>query len=85
MDVGCRWLGSVHNAKVFCKSRINKWFHKNEIPMICQQILSGRSKIDSYLIGDPANPLTHHCMKNIILTEMMRKLFLTIYVDPVGI
>ena len=53
--------------------------------MICQQILSGRSKIDSYLIGDPANPLTHHCMKNIILTEMMRKLFLTIYVDPVGI
>ena len=56
--------------------------------MICQQILPGRSKIGSYLIDDPTNPLTPYCMKNIIPAEIMSflgKLFLTIYVDPVRI
>ena len=61
MDVDRRWPGSVHNAKVFCNSRINKNVRNGKLPMT-QQILPGPQKIGNYRIGDPAYPLTPYCL-----------------------
>ena len=63
MDVDCRWPGSVHDAKVFANSTINKKLRDKDLPMTYQQLIRGRSKVGCYLIGDPAYPLTSHCMK----------------------
>jgi hypothetical protein len=63
MDVDCRWPGSVHDAKVFANSTINKKLRDKELPMAYQELIKGRSKVGCYLIGDPAYPLTPYCMK----------------------
>ena len=63
MDVDCRWPGSVHDAKVFANSTINQKLRDDELPVTYQQLISGRSKVGCYLIGDPAYPLTPYCMK----------------------
>ena len=63
MDVDCRWPGSVHDAKVFANSSINKKLRENNLPVTYQQLLPGRSRVGTYLIGDPAYPLTPYCMK----------------------
>lgn len=63
MDVDCRWPGSVHDAKVFANSTINKKLRDHELHTTYQQIIEGRSKVGCYLIGDPAYPLTPYCMK----------------------
>ena len=63
MDVDCRWPGSVHDAKVFSNSTINHKIRDDKLPMTYQQVISGRTKVGCYLIGDPAYPLTPYCMK----------------------
>ena len=63
MDVDCRWPGSVHDAKVFANSTINKKLRDEELPMTYQELIKGRSKVGCYVIGDPAYPLTPYCMK----------------------
>ena len=63
MDVDCRWPGSVHDAKVFANSAINKKLRDDELPVTYQQLIIGRCKVGCYLIGDPAYPLTPYCMK----------------------
>ena len=63
MDVDCRWPGSVHDAKVFANSAVNKNLRNGDIPVTYQQLLPGSTEVPSYLIGDPAYPLTPFCMK----------------------
>ena len=63
MDVDCRWPGSCHDAKVYANSSINRKIQHKEIPIIYKQIVPRESKIATYLIGDPAYPLTSFCMK----------------------
>ena len=63
MDVDCRWPGSCHDAKVYPNSSINRKIQHKEIPIIYKQIVPRESKIATYLIGDPAYPLTTFCMK----------------------
>ena len=63
MDVDCRWPGSVHDAKVFANSSINSKLQNGTLPVTYQSLIPGRTKVGSYLIGDPAYPLTPHCMK----------------------
>ena len=63
IGVDCRWPGSCHNAKVYANSSINKKMEHKEITIIYKQIIPGEAKIASYLIGDPAYPLTSFCMK----------------------
>ncbi|XP_028412532.1 protein ALP1-like [Dendronephthya gigantea] len=63
MDVDCRWPGSVHDAKVFANSIINRKLRDGELPMTYQHLIKGGSKVGCYLIGDPAYPLTPYCMK----------------------
>ena len=62
MNVECRWPGSVHDAKVFCNSNINKNLQKGKLPKH-QQILPGRQKFGNHLIGDAAYALTLYCLR----------------------
>jgi hypothetical protein len=63
MDVECCWPGSVHDAKVFGNSSVNKKLLNGKLPRVFQSVLPGYEKIPNYLIGDPAYPLTPFCMK----------------------
>jgi hypothetical protein len=63
MNVECMWPGSVHDAKVFANSGINHKLKSGTLPCTFQSITPGAEKIPNYLIGDPAYPLTPHCMK----------------------
>lgn len=63
MDIDCRWPGSVHDAKVFANSSINKKLSNGLLPVTYKQLLPGHAAIPNYLIGDPAYPLLPYCMK----------------------
>ncbi|XP_047144707.1 uncharacterized protein LOC101236227 [Hydra vulgaris] len=63
MDVECVWPGSVHNSKVFANSSINRKLRNGSLPGIFQSVLHGYEKIGTYIIGDPAYPLTPFCIK----------------------
>ncbi len=61
MDVECMCPGSVHDAKVFANSSVNKKMRSNIVPIVYQSVQG--CKIHCYLIGDPAYPLIPYCMK----------------------
>ena len=63
MDVECMWPKSVHDAKVFTNSSINKKMREGKLPTTYQTPVAGRAKVPNYLIGDPAYPLLPFCMK----------------------
>ena len=63
MDVECMWPGSVHDAKVFTNSSINKKMRENKLPTTYQTPVVGRAKVPNHLIGDLAYPLLPFCMK----------------------
>ena len=63
MNVGCRWLGSVHNAKLLKKKKINKNLQNGKLPITHLQILPGRQKVGNHLIGDPAYPQAPYCLR----------------------
>ena len=63
MDVECRWPGSVHDAKVFANSSINKAMRLGKLAGTYQCDITGFKKIPNYLIGDPAYPLLPFCQK----------------------
>ena len=55
--------GSVHDAKVFSNSKINKNVQARKIPSPELTIFPGYDAISKYIIGDPAYPLTLYCIK----------------------
>ena len=63
MDVECRWPGSVHDAKVFANSSVNKAMRSGTLVGTHQCDTTGCKKIPNYLIGDPAYPLLPFCQK----------------------
>ena len=62
LDVDCRWPGSVHDAKVFANSSLNKKLQNGNIPITYQLLVPGHTKVEGYLIGHPAYLLTPHCI-----------------------
>ena len=62
LDVDCRWPGSIHDAKVFSNSFVNKKLREVNF-LSYNSLLPGYDKIPNYLIGDPAYPLTPYCFK----------------------
>nr|XP_047141418.1 uncharacterized protein LOC124816319 [Hydra vulgaris] len=62
IDVECKWPGSVHDAKMFTNSTINKKLIKGTLPQTLYSLPNYHS-IPNYLIGDPAYPLTNFCIK----------------------
>ena len=63
MDIECRWPESVHDSKVFANSLIFMKMRNGALPQTFQTLVPRLEKIPNYLIGDPAYPLTPHCMK----------------------
>ena len=63
MDIDCRWPGSVHDAKIFANSTVNSKLQKGELPQIFCPAIPGYETIPTYLMADPAYPLTPFCMK----------------------
>ena len=63
INVEVKWPGSVHDARVFGNSRINKLLKEEKLPMMYKELLPGYDKLPATLIGDPAYPLLPYCMK----------------------
>lgn len=63
LDVDVRWPGSLHDAKVFSYSRINRMLREGELPMMYKRMVPGYDKVPVLLLGDPAYPLLPFLMK----------------------
>ena len=81
LNVEIKWPGSVHDARVFANSDINKMFQNKQIPMVLKELLPGDDKVPPVILGDPAYPLLPNVMKehaccteneHVIFNEMLR-------------
>lgn len=81
VDVEIKWPGSVHDARVFANSNINKMMQYKQIPMVMEELLPGEDKVPPLLLADPAYPLLPNVMKEyssctkneeVIFNEMLR-------------
>ena len=81
LNVEIKWPGSVHDARVYANSDINKMFQETKIPMVFKELLPGEEKIRPVILDDPAYPLLPNLMKEcscctrneeVIFNEMLR-------------
>jgi len=64
LDVDCSWLESVHDAKVFANSYINKLYPENRLPNIERNLFEDDTcSVGPMLKGDPAYPLLPELLK----------------------
>ena len=82
IDVDWSWPGSVHDAKVFANSSINKFFREMNIANISRKLNADDDmNVPPVLIGDPAYPLlpsllkefpTCTCNEEVVFNQMSR-------------
>ena len=63
LDVEIMWPGSVHDARVFANSNLNRLLMEKALPMTYRTILPGTDRIPPLILGDPAYPLLSNVMK----------------------
>ena len=54
LDVEIMWPGSVHAARVYANSKLNKMFKEKAFPMVYRALIPGTDRIPPLVLGDPA-------------------------------
>lgn len=62
-DVVVKWPGSVHGARIFGNSTINKLFREHRISQCLKRIVDEEDPVPVCILGDPAYPLLPFVMK----------------------
>ena len=62
-DVDIKWPGSLHDARVFANSEVQKGHTKGKFKLYYEELLPGDELIPQILLGDPAYPLLPYVMK----------------------
>ena len=54
IDVEVKWPGSIHDARMFLNSGVNKLFTEKVVPLLSKELIPGDIPIHQMLIADPA-------------------------------
>ena len=62
-DVDIKWPGSVHDARVFANSAVQKRYCDGSFKLYYKQLLPGDEFVPQVLLADPGYPLLPHVMR----------------------
>ena len=63
INVEIKWPGSVHDAKAFAFSDVQKGYTEGKFSSFQKSLIPGDTEVPQLLIGDPAYPLLPYLMK----------------------
>ena len=73
-DVDIKWPGSLHDARVFANSEVQKGYTKGKFKLYYEELIPGDDLIPQILLGDPAYPLLPYVMKEYAYVKVIMKL-----------